>query len=799
MKALIFRELKTVFCSPAGAFFALAFLLTTGFLLWFFSGNYNIIDGGYAEVGNFFNLAPILLSILIPALTMRLFAEEKRNKTLNTLIARPVSAVEIYFSKFSATFIFVFVTLLSTCIYIYSLSQLAYPIGSLDYGSIIISYISLLLLSVVFITIGLFGSIITKNQIVALIVSIALCLFFFYGFELLRGIVLSGKMSTILASFGLSYHFKLMQRGVVQVSDVLTMVNYLIIFSLFSILILSKSKKRILLILTSTISILNVFSFFIPNYRCDFTADKRYTLNEYSISLMKQVKNGNSNLKITVFLNGDLNYGFQHLRNETDNLLSDLNRYADGEIEIQYTNPFDLHNDINEVHKQMSENGMDGIVLNETDREGKASMKVIYPYAQVANSNNTLVVPLLKNITGYSAEESLNASIESLEFEFVDAIRLLNQKGTKNIAFIEGHGELERNNVYDAEVLLSKYYSVNRGQIGHDIGVLDNFSAIIIAGPLTKYSETEKYIIDQYIMSGGKVLWLVDGVYYSHEELANSGQSPSMKNEVNLDDMLFIYGVRINPDLIQDLRCISTYMVSNESNQPSILIPSYYQSLLMPSPDHPVTKSIKDVKGGFVSSINVVNNTPEIKKNILLTSSPNTHLVKVPEMIDFDVERIQNTEGYFDQSFIPTAISLEGSFNSVFMNRIIPDSVNSAGYKTINKSEETKMIVVSSSDIISNGMQGQEGGMEVIPMGYDWASRQIFGNRDFIVNAVNWLTDDDGIMELRTKQQKLYTLDKKTAYENRDKYAILNIAFPVLFMLLVIGGTYIYRKRKYEK
>jgi ABC-2 type transport system permease protein len=446
----------------------------------------------------------------------------------------------------------------------------------------------------------------------------------------------------------------------------------------------------------------------------------------------------------------------------------------------------------------MAEKGMPGIILNEMDREGKASRKVIYPYAEVSNEKDTLVVPLLKNRAGYTAEENINASVESLEFEFTDAIRLLGQDGFKTVAFIEGHNEIQRAYVYDAEELLSKYYFVNRGEIGNNMNILNDFDVVIIAGPLSEYNEIEKYILDQYIMSGGKILWLVDGTFYSHQDLAQSGHSASMKNNTNLDDMLFSYGVRINPDLIQDKQCVSTYLMNDSEVQSALAIPSYFQPLLIPSQNFPVTKNIRDVKAGFASSIDIVNNSPAIRKNILLTTSASTHLVKVPEIIDFDITKIQDAPNYFDQQFVPVAVSLEGEFSSVFQNRMIPDSVKTDGHETIDKSKHTKMIIISSSDIITNEIQGQGKDSQILPMGYDKISQQQFGNRDFIVNAVNWLTDDAGLMQLRAKQQKLYILNKKEAYENRNKYALINISLPILFILLIMSIVILHRKRKYE-
>ncbi|MDU1890711.1 MAG: gliding motility-associated ABC transporter substrate-binding protein GldG [Dysgonomonas sp.] len=799
MKALVFKELKSVFCSPAGAFFAFAFLLISGLMLWTFSGNYNLIDSGYAEMKNFFAISPILLSVLIPALTMRLFAEEKRNKTLDTLLSRPVHIIAIYFSKFLTTLIFVFVTILPTIVYVYSLYQLANPVGNIDLGSITASYTSIMLIAAVFIAVGLFSSAITNNQIVALIISIFISLFIYYGFDLISMLFLSGETHLTLSSLGLLFHCKLMQRGVIQVHDLIPIFNYILIFVYAAILILNNRQKSKIVSAIAAIIVVLIINFalsYIPNYRLDYTIDKRYTLSDYSKKILEQSATEKP-YEVTIYLNGELNYGFQYLRNATIDLLNDFNNYTPQLIDIKYVNPYQSTSDnLASLQEAFQTRGIGGITLNEIDREGKMSRKIIYPYAQITNHQDTLFVPLLKNIAVNTADENLNASAESLEFEFIDAIRLLNQKTPKSIAFIEGHDELSRAYVYDAEELLSKYYTVNRGQIGSEIDILNEFDAIIIAGPLKKYTEAEKYIIDQYIMKGGKVLWLIDGVYYSHQELARVGHSASIKNDVNLDDLLFNYGIRINPELIQDKQSVSTYVMTDDGQ--SLLIPSYYQPLLIPSLDNPITKNIMDVKAGFASSVDFVNNSSDTKKEVLLTTSANTHLVKVPDLIDFDIERIQDITDYFNQSFLPVAVSLEGVFRSAYINRMIPDSVITSN-KTVMESKPTKMIAVASSEIISNEIQGQRQNSQPLPMGYNRASNQQFGNRDFIVNAVNWLTDEDGLMALRAKKQQMHILNKKEAYENRNKYAVLNVGFPILFILLIMGGAILYRKQKYEK
>lgn len=799
MKALLLKELKSVFCSVIGVFFALAFFGISGFMLWVFDGHYNLIGSGYASLDHFFSLAPILFLILIPALMMRQFADENKSKTLDVLRARPVSLFQIYSSKFIASLLFILVILFMTGIYVYSLYQLANPVGNVDLTAIFVSYISLFFLAAVFIAIGLFASAITKNQVVAFIIAVFIGLFSFYGFNLLGTIFLSGKIQSILTSFGLLSHYELMQRGVVYLNDLQTIFNYIFLFPAFTILVLTHNRKRLVVRAIPILIIINAFVFLLPNIRVDFTQDKRYTLSDYSKKVLAETAEKKQPFKINIWLEGDLNSRFQYLQDAVKDLLSDLNKYSDNQIVIEYKNPYKSFESLQQMYEQMATNGMGGIVLNEIDREGKASRKMIYPYAQMINSGDTLVVPLLKSQKGASADENINMSVENLEFQFIDAFRLLNQKERKDIAFIEGHGELSRAYLYNAEELLSKYYFVNRGQIGTQIGVLDNFDAVIIAGPTERYSEEEKFIIDQYIMSGGKILWLINGAYYSYDDLSSKGQSVSIKNDTNLDDLLFSYGVRVNPDFVQDKQCVSIYMITDEAGHTTTTLPCYYIPLLMPSPDNAITKGINDVRAPFSSSIDIVNKNDRIRKSVLLTTSADGHIINVPDYVTFDIYDIQSQKDYFNQPYIPVALSMEGIFNSAFTNRMLPDGLNANSYSPKKESRSTKMIVVASSGIIRNEIEGQNANTQIVPMGYDRVLEQQFGNPDFIVNAVNWLTNDEGWTQLRSKHQQLRILNKKEAFENRNFYAILNIVAPVLFMLVLIGGISLYRKQKYEK
>lgn len=799
MRVLIKKELVNLFCSGTGIIFAFVFLLGCGLMLWLFSGKLNIPDNGYAALDNFFTLAPILSGLLIPALTMRLFAEEKRSGTILLLRSRPFSLSAIWFSKWLATVFFVTIVILSTTVYVYTLYISGSPTGNIDLHITTVSYLSLIGLVAVFTAVGLFASTLSGNQISAFVIALFINFLCYYGFDLIGSLFQSGKLQTTVSSLGLSFHMSQIQRGVVELTDILDLAAYIVFFWILSIWALESRKKlskKHFTIAIICIAVICISHLFLPLIRFDFTQDKRYTISDYSKKLLSETEK--KDIQVNVYLTGNLNAGFQRLQNAIKDFLYDLNRYANQSIIVSFIDPASINIPREKLAEYMAQQGMQGILLNEVDRDGKLSQQLIYPYAQVISGKDTLLINLLKNVQGNTAEENLNASAENLEFQFVDALRLLLRNEEKNIAFIEGHGELERAYIYDAEEALAKYFYVNRGQIGNDISILNNFDVVIIAGPTRRFSETEKFILDQYIMQGGSVLWLIDGAYVSTDDLRNNGQSASIKNETNLDDLLFTYGVRIEPNLIQDSQS-SQILVNTGTESSPVVIPWYYAPLLLSSPDNIITKGIGEIKSEFVSSISLLKNSETLERSILLTTSTNSHIVQVPEMIDFDIRKIQSDPAYFNNSFLLTSVALKGQFRSAFENRILPDSIDISGYSPIYAGKPAKMIVASTSSIIRNEIIGQGDQTQVLPMGYDRISKRTFGNREFIVNAVNWLANDDEWMQLKNKSRNLQLLNRQMISENRMKYTLLNILFPLLLISIIIGSVNIRRRYKYKK
>jgi ABC-2 type transport system permease protein len=369
------------------------------------------------------------------------------------------------------------------------------------------------------------------------------------------------------------------------------------------------------------------------------------------------------------------------------------------------------------------------------------------------------------------------------------------------VAFIEGHGELLAEDVYDASVALSKYFQVDRGALGYDASVLDGYKAIIIAGPKAKFNEREKFIIDQYIMNGGRVLWMLDGVRLANDSLSTVGMSPAIPLDLNLSDQLFRYGVRIVPAILEDMQCVQVPMnVAKKGEQPQYeAMPFYYSPLLLASPESPVTKNIVEVKANFASGIDLnVSNGEDVKKSVLLATSNATHVEPTPTRIDLSSMYDMDSKTYFNQHYMPVAALVEGTFSSIYTNRMAPDSVTTTR-PFMAKSKNTRMIFVANSEIIRNDIVGTQANPQIVPLGYDRYTGREFGNRNFIVNSVLYLTDDEGWLQLRSREFKLRLLNKVEIIKNKTFFQVVNVILPVLLLLGFGAVNVVVRKRRYAK
>jgi len=542
--------------------------------------------------------------------------------------------------------------------------------------------------------------------------------------------------------------------------------------------------------------ILALISFFFF-FRIDLTSDKRYSIADQTKMLMAKT---DSPLKVVVYLDGDLNPGFLRLKKSTAELLDELSVYSNHNIDIQFENPSlaDSPEQREKKYTELQNRGLAPTAVYERDKEGKSIQKVIFPWIEMTYKGKKVQVCLLKNILGNSGEENLNISVENLEFEITDGIRRLVNTEVSKIAFLEGHGELSEAETYDISKTLSKYFQIDRGTIATNATILDNYKAVIIAKPTKPFSESDKFIIDQYIMHGGRVLWLLDGVRISKENLSTIGLSPAIELDLNLNDQLFRYGVRINPVLLQDVQCASVPVnIARVGATPQFEpTPWYFAPLLLTSPEHPITRNITEVRSEFCSGIDLVGDNKQVKSQLLLATSDNTHIVGTPTTIDLSQKIKPNDKAYFNAGYVPVAVAMEGNFESDFANRMIPAGLTNTS-PIRRQSLNTRQIVVADGGIIRN--ETTEKDSTTLPLGFDRYMNQQFGNKDFIQNAVLYLADNDGWMQLRSRTLKLRLLNKKITNEDRITWELINVLVPLGFLLIFGIGYQIQRKRKYTK
>jgi len=534
-------------------------------------------------------------------------------------------------------------------------------------------------------------------------------------------------------------------------------------------------------------------------FRIDLTAEKRFTLSDNTKNYLKEMQ---QSLYIKVYLDGDLNPGFKKLSNATREMLDEFKVYANHQITYQTIDPnYGSVSEKQAMAKTLSEMGCEPIPVYETAEDGTKSRAMVFPYAVLKYGDKQKTINLLENIPGYSGAENLNKSIEGLEYKLMTGIRMLTINEKPRIAFLEGHGELDEMDVVDATSALSEYYTVERGKIADDASILDPYKVLIIAKPQTPFAEKDKFAIDQYIMKGGRLLWLVDAVTVTLDSLQTATQTMGMMSDFNISDQLFKYGIRINPNLIEDIQAgmIPINASAPGSTPKFVPVPWLFNPLLQPSDNHSITKNINVVKGEFASSLDTVGEDLKLKRTVLLHTSKFTKLNTVPVFISLGMVSQNPKPQEFNKQFVPVAYAQDGIFPSVFQYRNIPAGIRIKDNKVLTESTPTRMIFVGDGDIIRNSVRRRFSNPQITPLGYDELSHQTFGNKEFIVNAVNYLADDEGWMTLRNRSYTLRLLNKEKLGNETTFWKLINVAVPAV-VVVILGLGYIYwRKRKYSK
>ncbi|MCX7697769.1 MAG: gliding motility-associated ABC transporter substrate-binding protein GldG [Bacteroidales bacterium] len=528
-------------------------------------------------------------------------------------------------------------------------------------------------------------------------------------------------------------------------------------------------------------------------FRIDLTQEKKYTLSSTTRQILRSL---DDIVYFKIYLEGDLPAEYRKLRNAIRDMLDEFKAYNKSKIQYDFINPFEGKDKrtIQDIYEELTGKGLYPTVDHRFEAESQ-ERKVIWPCALAYYKDREIPINFVQAFQQVNKEILINQSIENIEFNLVDAIRRLQKTQKYTVAFLQGHGEAEPMLVDDLARSLSEYYTVKKVVINHQLKALDGVRTLIIVGPDSVFDEKDKFIIDQFIMKGGRVLWLIDGAWTTIDSLRSRPEVPAIANEINLEDMLFKYGVRVNPNILLDLNsCPIPIKTGEEGGRPVFNYYNFYYFPAIANPrGHPIVRNINAIRFEFASTIDTIP-VPHVKKTILLTSSQFSRVLNTPTIVSLRVLQEEPSKQFFNKSFLPVAVLLEGQFQSVFKHRLPPEIEKDTGIGFQAESKPTKMIVVSDGNVAQNQFIYQQGSFYTFPLGYDRFTKITYGNKDFILNCVSYLTDEQNILDIRSREIIIRLLDKTKVKSYRNFIVFLNIFLPVFFIVLS-GITFVIIKR----
>ena len=580
---------------------------------------------------------------------------------------------------------------------------------------------------------------------------------------------------------------------------------------------IKRNEITSLVIILMIIVLINIIGSFVYT-RFDLTSEKRYTISDTSKEILKGLEDY---VYFRVYLEGDFPAGFKKLRKETKEMLDEFRAYSKF-IDYEFINPSESDDptERQDTYKILWQNGLNYYTETVQTKNGMQQI-MIWPGIIMSYREHELAIDLLSGQSGQSQETVLNNSAQDLEYKLISAIKEISVVQRPNIAFCNGHGELPEAEVYDIANSLSKKFNIKKTTLNGQLNALMNrnfdrdsnivikpaYDAIIIAKPTLPFSEKDKFIIDQYIMYGGKVMWLLDPVSASMDSLQSKESTMGLALDLNLDDMLFNYGLRLNKNLLLAYPCAQIGLVTGQGNNlQSVLLPWYYFPLLSQASEHPIVRNLEAVKAEFISSLEPTTSAPEIQKIPLLKTSDYTKTASAPVFISLDILNERPNAKMFPQKGMTTAYLLNGSFTSLYEYRL-PESITESaemGFKT--KSDNTSMIVISDGDIIRNQLAqldyAKKNNKRIgspLPLGYDQYTNITYGNKQFIDNAISYLIEGEGLINVRSRELKIRLLDMNKVNSKPIMWQIINVVVPSALMIVLGIILAFLRKKKFTK
>jgi gliding-associated putative ABC transporter substrate-binding component GldG len=804
------KEWTQYFSSLTG-YLIISFYLVVNGLLLFVIPNYNLLDFGYASLQVYFDFAPWFLLLLVPAITMRSFSDEFKQGTYEVLHSLPFSSLQLVLGKLLGSVLIVVAAIAPTIFYAVVLDALS-ATGGIDWGATFGSYIGLFFLGAVYTAVGVFASSLTKNSAIALLVSIIISILLLQSFDWLSTVsFFANGYDFYIKQLGLSLHYNNMSKGLIKMTDLIYFISILVLFILGTIENL-KGKIKYVFLLIAIIGA-NYLSNIFP-VQLDLTKENRYTLSASSTEVISQIQ---APVTVHLYLGGDLPSNYKTISNAAIALLDQLHQINPSLIKwnleipnqsVSDTALFALYDSLSKMglpieRIQQGTGGADKRVDQLIIPGALVEVDGQKPYAIDLRSSKKYFKPynIVKDIPEVDEEASANAAEALLEYKFIQAIYLLNRKIVPTIAYLIGNGEPVNLTVNDIGETLKDQYDLSVFDLSKGFPDATKIKTLLIVKPTSPFSDLDKLKIDQYVMGGGNIIWAVDKLYAEYDSLQKTnGAYVSFDRGLALDDLLFKYGIRINSNLIQDLNCAKLPLVVGTQGDGSPLIkrvPWPYYPFLNGNDNHPISQNMDRVLSLFPSSIDTIASNG-VKHTILLTTDTSSRSLPSPAQVSLNSVKGEDDMVQFNQHHFPVAVLSEGNFNSFFANRlsqVLKDTVQQhLGIAYLSKGKPSKQIFISDADLFTNKVDKSNG---PLPMGMIPFESYQFANRDFFVNAIQYLNEPLGLLESRNKGIVLRLLDKSKVAENRLFWQWMLLIGPVVILSLFFYFWTQYRQRRF--
>lgn len=819
MRALIAKEFRSFFSSLMGYAVVAAFLLIMGLFLWVFPGDWNVLDGGMATLDPLFDWAPWVFMFLVPAITMRSFAEERRSGTLELLLTRPLGEGAIVWAKFLGAWSVLLAALLPTSSYLFVVGILGEPAWNLDLGATFGSALGLALLGGAFVAVGLLMSALTSNPLVAFLNSVVVSFFLYIGFTALGTFDAMGAWDHAFTRLGMEVHFRSLGRGLVELADVayfVWLIGVCLAGAQWALRARLERPRVDGLRFALVVALLSVawWGIGVLNWRFDWTAEQRYSLTQATEDMLEAL---DDEVLVTCYLTGEFPATWKRLERAIEQKLEEFNSASGGRFRYAFEDIYAIDDPqtIGLNEQTLYDRGLrfTRIAFQE---QGVKAFKTVWPAATLHFNGESIPIQFFKSDLPEPTEDMIQGSINNIEYELIAALRRASRSERPQVAFLEGHGELNELEVADLTRALEVDYDVTRVRLDGKLHVLseklegmahrrNRFELLIVAKPDSLFDPKDQLLIDQFVMNGGRVLWLVDPIHTDLDSLAANQVTQGVTRDLGIYDLLFTYGARLNRNLVIDPQCAPIVLDAgpNGNQRQYEMFSWYFAPIALPQGiSHPITTNLDPIHFDFVSRVDTVSGEGAVRKSVLLASSERSREYKAPVRVSSNI--VELPPEYFNANNLPNqplAVLLEGTFSSAFRDRIPEVLRGDPDFAFREASAPTAQIVIGDGDIARNKVVvDAEGRPQIVPLGYDrYAQQVVYDNKEFLLNAISYLLDESAAISVRSRTIRLRPLDRERVRTGRLVWQGMAVALPLLLVLLIGRLFTAIRRRRFGK